>query len=224
MTDPHRKATEERIRAQAFSTTEEQSKDLVTFLSAEDLQSRFLREGGAQKTSSSIRRLQYGDPVNLPATMPAEKIGALMEITESLRNVPNVVAIVLGGLYARGLAGPTPIWTSPSTIVRRHRFQLIKCGSLQRGFQRLDQFRWLLAFTIEGLGSMVAPGFRVPLVKSIFSIETWNKFGRLSKRGTVASHAMTTINNRLTAFGVSFTSARLIAVFHSMTPKEPLPG
>lgn len=36
--------------------------------------------------------------------MPAEKLRALDSITEALRNVPNVAAVVLGGSYAYGLA------------------------------------------------------------------------------------------------------------------------
>jgi polymorphic toxin system nucleotidyltransferase-like protein len=36
--------------------------------------------------------------------MPAEKLRTLDAITEALRNVPNVVAVVLGGSYACGLA------------------------------------------------------------------------------------------------------------------------
>jgi predicted nucleotidyltransferase len=38
--------------------------------------------------------------------MPADKVRMLSTIAENLRNVPNVVAVVLGGSYALGLAGP----------------------------------------------------------------------------------------------------------------------
>jgi predicted nucleotidyltransferase len=38
--------------------------------------------------------------------MPAEKLRTLNAIAEALRNVSNVIAVVLGGSYARGLARP----------------------------------------------------------------------------------------------------------------------
>jgi predicted nucleotidyltransferase len=38
--------------------------------------------------------------------MPAEKLRTLNAIAEALQNVSNVVAVVLGGSYARGLARP----------------------------------------------------------------------------------------------------------------------
>jgi predicted nucleotidyltransferase len=43
---------------------------------------------------------------NLPSSLSPEKAGMLTTITESLRNVPNVAAIVLGGSHASGLARP----------------------------------------------------------------------------------------------------------------------
>lgn len=39
--------------------------------------------------------------------MPAEKVRTLKTVTESLQSVPNVAAVVLGGSYACGLAGPS---------------------------------------------------------------------------------------------------------------------
>lgn len=42
----------------------------------------------------------------MPLIMPAEKLETLYAIVESLRSVPNIVAVALGGSYARGLARP----------------------------------------------------------------------------------------------------------------------
>lgn len=44
--------------------------------------------------------------MNSALKMPAEKQRTLEDIVERLRSVPNVVAVVLGGSYARGLARP----------------------------------------------------------------------------------------------------------------------
>jgi hypothetical protein len=44
--------------------------------------------------------------VNAQLIIPAEKLRTLNEVTERLRCVPNVAAVVLGGSYARGLARP----------------------------------------------------------------------------------------------------------------------
>ena len=41
-----------------------------------------------------------------PLQMPGEKVRMLTEIADRLLHVPNIVAVVLGGSYARGLAGP----------------------------------------------------------------------------------------------------------------------
>jgi predicted nucleotidyltransferase len=41
---------------------------------------------------------------NLPSSQSPQHVGMLVTITESLRNVPNVVAVVLGGSHARGFA------------------------------------------------------------------------------------------------------------------------
>jgi hypothetical protein len=38
--------------------------------------------------------------------LPAEKLRLLQQLSDRLRNVPNIAAIVLGGSYAQGLAGP----------------------------------------------------------------------------------------------------------------------
>jgi hypothetical protein len=46
------------------------------------------------------------DMLNVPLNMPAEKLGMLRAIAEALQNVPNVVAVVLGGSHASGLARP----------------------------------------------------------------------------------------------------------------------
>src|SRR5215472_12530046 len=42
--------------------------------------------------------------LNVPLNMSAEKLGMLRAIAEALQNVPNVVAVVLGGSYASGFA------------------------------------------------------------------------------------------------------------------------
>ena len=42
----------------------------------------------------------------LPPTLPSEKISLLNQITQNLRNLPNLVALVLGGSYASGFARP----------------------------------------------------------------------------------------------------------------------
>jgi hypothetical protein len=42
--------------------------------------------------------------LNFPTNMPAEKLQTLNTVSQALQNVPNVVAVVLGGSYARGLA------------------------------------------------------------------------------------------------------------------------
>ena len=42
----------------------------------------------------------------LPLTLPPEKISLLHQITQTLRNLPNLIALVLGGSYANGLARP----------------------------------------------------------------------------------------------------------------------
>ena len=42
--------------------------------------------------------------MGLPLNIPAEKARALHDIVERLRDVPNLVAMVLGGSYALGLA------------------------------------------------------------------------------------------------------------------------
>jgi hypothetical protein len=39
-----------------------------------------------------------------PFNMPAEKVRMLNQVADALRGVPNLVAIVLGGSYASGLA------------------------------------------------------------------------------------------------------------------------
>ena len=44
--------------------------------------------------------------LTLPQDMSAEKLRMLAAVTESLRHVPNVVAVVLGGSHARGFARP----------------------------------------------------------------------------------------------------------------------
>jgi predicted nucleotidyltransferase len=44
--------------------------------------------------------------LNFPLSLPAEKLRTLNAIAEALQNVSNVVAVVLGGSYARGLARP----------------------------------------------------------------------------------------------------------------------
>jgi hypothetical protein len=44
--------------------------------------------------------------LNLPLNMPAEKLRTLKAFAEALQNVSNMVAIVLGGSYARGFARP----------------------------------------------------------------------------------------------------------------------
>jgi len=46
------------------------------------------------------------DMLNVPLNMPADKLGMLRAIAEALQNVPNVVAVVLGGSHAGGLARP----------------------------------------------------------------------------------------------------------------------
>jgi hypothetical protein len=44
--------------------------------------------------------------LSLPPNLPAEKLPTLLSSVEALQNVSNVVAIVLGGSYACGLARP----------------------------------------------------------------------------------------------------------------------
>jgi predicted nucleotidyltransferase len=44
--------------------------------------------------------------MNAQPIIPAEKLRTLNEVTERLRYVPNVAAVVLGGSYAQGLARP----------------------------------------------------------------------------------------------------------------------
>jgi Nucleotidyltransferase domain/Domain of unknown function (DUF4037) len=44
--------------------------------------------------------------LNSPLNMPAEKLRTLNAISEALQNVSNIVAVVLGGSYARGFARP----------------------------------------------------------------------------------------------------------------------
>lgn len=51
-------------------------------------------------------RSDNSDVLNLPLNMPAEKLQTLNAIAEALQNVSNVVAVVLGGSYARGFARP----------------------------------------------------------------------------------------------------------------------
>jgi hypothetical protein len=46
------------------------------------------------------------DVLNFPLNVPAEKLRTLNAIADALQNVSNVVAVVLGGSYARGLARP----------------------------------------------------------------------------------------------------------------------
>ena len=53
-------------------------------------------------------RIQRDNPPvpNLSLNMPADKLGALNAIADALENVTNIVAVVLGGSYARGFARP----------------------------------------------------------------------------------------------------------------------
>ena len=44
--------------------------------------------------------------LSLPLNLPAEKVPTLLSAVEALQRVPNVVAVVLGGSYACGLARP----------------------------------------------------------------------------------------------------------------------
>jgi hypothetical protein len=44
--------------------------------------------------------------LTLPSDIPTEKLRLIATIADSLRVIPNVVAVVLGGSYARGLARP----------------------------------------------------------------------------------------------------------------------
>ena len=44
--------------------------------------------------------------LNLPLNMPAEKLRTVEAMAEAFQNVSNVVAVVLGGSYARGFARP----------------------------------------------------------------------------------------------------------------------
>jgi len=58
--------------------------------------------------SSTFFRTGSDNPsvLNVSLNLPAEKLGTLNAIVGALQNVPNVVAVVLGGSYARGLARP----------------------------------------------------------------------------------------------------------------------
>src|SRR5215467_13672383 len=44
--------------------------------------------------------------LNAPLDMPAEKLALLHAIAEALQNIPNIVAVVLGGSHASGFARP----------------------------------------------------------------------------------------------------------------------
>jgi predicted nucleotidyltransferase len=49
--------------------------------------------------------------VHLPETIPAEKRTLLAQLVAELRRVPGVLAVVLGGSYARGTQGPgSDLW------------------------------------------------------------------------------------------------------------------
>jgi predicted nucleotidyltransferase len=61
---------------------------------------------GEEAGFSNFRRVRCHNCLlkDLPSSLSPEKAGMLTTITESLRNVPNVAAIVLGGSHASGLA------------------------------------------------------------------------------------------------------------------------
>jgi hypothetical protein len=64
-----------------------------------------------QHWSRKVLSARYGrsdnpDMLHAPQNMAADTLRALTAITEDLQNVPDIVALVLGGSYARSLARP----------------------------------------------------------------------------------------------------------------------
>ena len=159
-----------------------------------------------------------------PLQMPGEKVRMLTEIADRLLHVPNIVAVVLGGSYARGLAGPGSDLdvglyyreASPFSIdqVRSVAASICTAGSVPIVVGLYEWGPW-----VNG-GAWI----QTPVGKVDFLYKNLDQIQKVMPKESKACGVKTAISNRPMAFAASYIPVRVTSAFHSMTAKAKSRG